>query len=812
MKKGVSSKLFSRKYLKIEFKLFWIIREPCNFKIVIRIINGNPTMNEYDLLILSPNEFENISRDLLQEKFGVFIESFTTGSDGGIDLRFAKDNSGNVIIQAKRYKDYSALINNLTKEQVKVIKLNPSRYILTTSVPLTPNNKEVIKLLFFPFIRSTEDILGKSDLNNLISLFGNIEHKYYKLWLSSTNILHKVIHSKIYNQTAFQLESIHEQVKLYVQNDSFTEAIDILKNNKYVIISGLPGIGKTTLSRIIVLYLLANDFEEFVFLSDSIDDGYEYFVEGKKQIFFFDDFLGKNFFEGRRLINEDNKIVQFIEKVKRSPDKLLILSTREYILNQAKFSYESFKINNIEIAKCILDLSSYTNIVKAQILYNHLFFANVPTAHIENLFVKSIYLNLVNHPNFNPRIIETVINQKIWEYCLPEQFGVVLLSYFDNPESVWLYAFENSLDTFSQHSLLVLLTMGTPALIEDWESAINHYFLLHNYKLMVSFDSFTFNKSIRVLENTFIRTQKDSYTTVAVEYQNPSIQDFLINYIRGKNELIKSIIEASIFTNQFFRIFTTDLTINESNKRKIVLNSRLINASIQRINSIFDKIRCSRLYRAKYMVHDDTFHWRSDNTFIFRFLNDVRIQFFSLDSASHDLVYTNLNNIVISLEDDYYAGDYYEQEAFIELMEYLSSSKFTFDEDKLLLDFSGQLHFVSNILLFYRFRSVFPTSFNIVINQDSFVAMVQEVVKSEVTSVADDDINNLKSEINSIESKYGISLQNEYEDLLEKERESNEELGSLDSISLAVPDISINWVSKDSEEEQIKQIFKSLMD
>jgi len=44
-------------------------------------------MNNYDFLTLSPNEFENLTRDLLQKKLGVFIETFTTGKDGGIDLR-----------------------------------------------------------------------------------------------------------------------------------------------------------------------------------------------------------------------------------------------------------------------------------------------------------------------------------------------------------------------------------------------------------------------------------------------------------------------------------------------------------------------------------------------------------------------------------------------------------------------------------------------------------------------------------------------------------------------------------------------------
>ncbi|MBK8657110.1 MAG: restriction endonuclease [Haliscomenobacter sp.] len=146
-------------------------------------------MQNYDFLILSPPEFEDLTRDLLQEELNVFIESFTDGSDGGIDLRFARLKSEKAIIQCKRYKTFNSLIQNLKKEVDNVKKLKPSRYIISTSVGLTPNQKEKILKLFNPFILSTEDIIGKNDLNNLIGRHKSIELKYTKLWLSSVNVL-----------------------------------------------------------------------------------------------------------------------------------------------------------------------------------------------------------------------------------------------------------------------------------------------------------------------------------------------------------------------------------------------------------------------------------------------------------------------------------------------------------------------------------------------------------------------------------------------------------------------------------------------
>ena len=70
-------------------------------------------MPNYDFLILNHNEFECLTRDLLQKKEGCFVESFAEGRDGGIDLRFAPIFGSKAIVQVKRYKDLSSLMKNL---------------------------------------------------------------------------------------------------------------------------------------------------------------------------------------------------------------------------------------------------------------------------------------------------------------------------------------------------------------------------------------------------------------------------------------------------------------------------------------------------------------------------------------------------------------------------------------------------------------------------------------------------------------------------------------------------------------------------
>ena len=94
-------------------------------------------MPEYSFATLSSLDFEYLVRDLLQKHLDCHLESFKSGRDGGVDLRHAKVNGGKCIIQCKRFVETSfrKLKSEIEKELPKLKKLQPSRYILCTSLP-----------------------------------------------------------------------------------------------------------------------------------------------------------------------------------------------------------------------------------------------------------------------------------------------------------------------------------------------------------------------------------------------------------------------------------------------------------------------------------------------------------------------------------------------------------------------------------------------------------------------------------------------------------------------------------------------------
>ena len=512
-------------------------------------------MTDYDFRVLQPSEFECISRDLLQARENIFIESFADGRDKGIDFRFAYNNDKTCIIQCKRYKEWNELKTHLKKEVNKVKRLNPQRYILTTSVDLTENQKDTILVMFSPFILNFADILGRKDLNNLLALYSEIENNYHKLWLASTNVLNQIINKDIVNWSAFELEKIEREIRIYVENESLNKALTILKENHYVVISGIPGIGKTTLSYMLVYMLLSQDFDEFVYVTNDMDNAAKMLEKEKRQVFFFDDFLGKTSFV-QQPVSFENKLVSFIDKVKNSKNTLFILATREYVLSEALAQYEMLAASNINLAKCVIQMEYYTKTIKARILYNHLAEANIPAEYINAFLDEHSYRELIEHKNFSPRVIQAIIKRQIWKDILPNDFAVKVKEFFDNPISVWEFAFDN-LDVSTRYALLVLVTMGDRVMLDDFQEAYRTFCTLTYKEIGLTYDDVKWRRTLKVLMNCFIKTES-RYGLLLVSMHNPSIADFVVFYLNHNHYTLTQLVAGACFIEQLYFVFTDE--------------------------------------------------------------------------------------------------------------------------------------------------------------------------------------------------------------------------------------------------------------
>jgi len=192
-------------------------------------------MAEYDFRALSPHDFELLSRDLLQRPLKVTLESFTAGRDSGIDFRYRRGDV-NLILQCKHYVDsgYEALVGILKRKELKKLEtLKPTRYLLATSVGLTPHRKKESLEILSPYCLDTGDIVGRDDLNNLLTQHPDIERQHFKLWLTSAAVLERVLNAGIFSESDRHLDRIRQRLCRYVPNPSLARAQEILEKSHF---------------------------------------------------------------------------------------------------------------------------------------------------------------------------------------------------------------------------------------------------------------------------------------------------------------------------------------------------------------------------------------------------------------------------------------------------------------------------------------------------------------------------------------------------------------------------------------------------
>ncbi|MFZ3117221.1 MAG: hypothetical protein WA159_02790 [Variovorax sp.] len=512
-------------------------------------------MRNYDFKQLSPNDFEQLARDLIQARDDIILESFKTGRDLGIDFRRACA-TGSVIVQCKHYvvTGLAGLMVDLKKEAIKVAKLKPNRYILVTSVGLTPPNKTAIQALFGAVL-ATNDILGADDLNNLLGLHRTVEQQHYKLWLASRVVLDRVIHNASLTQSEFDVERVHRDIHRYVRSAAYPRALAMLDSDHVAIISGAPGVGKTSLAKMLLYAHLERGYEAVSILTD-FQTGRERYQPGKKQIFYFDDFIGATFLGERASAftrNEDSVILDFIEMVRTSPTARLVMTTREHILRQAVATSEKLKHSSLIDSRCVLAIRDYSQKQRAEILYNHIYFSELPDAYRAALLAGRFYKKIVQHKKFNPRLIDWLSTFQRVRSIPPARYQSFVGNLLSDPAEIWSHAYEQQISDAARSVLLALYTFSGkcgPALLERAFRAL-HALRAQRYGFKT--EPSDWRRALGELNGSFIRPGNQ------IEVIDPSVLDMLNAVVRQDTPNALDMIEGAVRFEQARRIWTFSL-------------------------------------------------------------------------------------------------------------------------------------------------------------------------------------------------------------------------------------------------------------
>lgn len=552
---------------------------------------------------IESREFEELCRDLISKKEGIEFHTFASGKDGGIDGRYQTKN-GDIIIQAKHY--ISSTISNLkttVREQKKKLDIiKPIRYIFITSYSLSVENINEIYGILKNYVSDKQDIIGQSMIDKMIENNPEILLKHPNLWWNYTTLT-QLIKPEIYGNNRFEIEEMESKLERLVWCHQYTEALTKIEKERILVITGMPGIGKTVLGTLIAFKYAVRGYKIIKDFTENIEKINVLINKNEKNIIFIDDFLGANILEYFKGSNSGNELIRFINKMKKDDKQIVVLTTRSQIFKEAinladKFDQLQLTQKNRNFT---IELNNYTNNEKAEILYRHLQLSKIEKKDLETLIKNKNYWNIIKHKNYFPRIIEFITEVKHFEEEKYSSYYSFMLEKLENPEKLWGKPFinlENDLKIF----LLTVYSFGKSIDKEKLEEAYDERIgELKNTTLQ-------FDQCLEILEGGFIKISISKDSKNYIDFINPSLRDFFIkklsNNIREYKKIIKKItsIEQLKYINS---VLESEEQVNDMLDIVLSLNLEKINIDKEdQINFFRNGLRSSCCLKIKKRIEE----------------------------------------------------------------------------------------------------------------------------------------------------------------------------------------------------------------
>lgn len=627
----------------------------------------------YDFTNLSDVEFEKLSADILSRKFNSKLRYFAPGRDGGIDL-VDDVYKKNIVVQVKHYARSSAssLINSLKKEVEKVENLQPVQYYVCVSQNLTASNILDIYNLFEEYMDDTSNIITRIELVDFLNQESNqdILRRNFKLWLLSDKLLKDIFNNQVFIDSEVLLDDINEEFHYFVQTKVFEEALDTLRDNRLLLIYGAPGVGKSINSKMLASVFVKEDYIIRYTTDANVSTIKKVISENPdvKEVIILDDCLGQYYFKLKD--GQDRELISLIKYIKHHKNKVLIMNTRVTVLNEAKRTRLELRrfLEQKKLPLKTIDMEDTSISEKAEIFYNHLKKNNIPKTYFETLRKNKNYRNIIEHHNYNPRIIEFVTQEHRYNEVNASDYYEYILENLTNPQEVWEDEFSEKLDEVDR------IFMHTLFSLTDTHIDMNILKECFIFRLQNEGRSHT---TVDLFSNTKARLTKSLVKILDVNGSpyigvlNPSINDYLNSHLSTNEIGLKAIKKSILYLQQLEKMYT-------KNKAEKVIIDRIHSGNFltlrdwdnKKYDYLFYCIAKNRILKEEYKpIIKDNFGTLKENFIYLKTTVDKKeivLQFIEEEALF------NFYNISENLKDENFINDFIREFDFKGILQLLA--------------------------------------------------------------------------------------------------------------------------------------------
>lgn len=418
-------------------------------------------MASFDLHMLGWRDFQHLCLTVTREVLGQTVASFVDTKDAGRDGAFfgtwspsgLESYQGNFVIQAKHtaLPNKSLTLSLVAEELKKAESLVNSGlcdvYVLMSNARLTGESEQKIRDALISRGVKQVLILGHDWFNQTISASGRLRILVPRLY--GLGDLTQILDERAYGQAAAVLGGMRTDLAKLVRTETYERAAEALDHHGFVLLSGAPMTGKTTIAAELALAAVDIFDTRVVALQDSAELP-ERWNPNERQFFWLDDAFGATQLN-QFLASSWQRATPRVKAAIESGSKF-VLTSRDYVLQSAWPYLKPGTFPLLEGARVVVDVADLTLQERQQILYNHLKHGRQDEQFLMQL--RPHLDGLASHPGFRPELARRLA-EPTFTTSMGRPTAHKLDRFFEQPLEMLESIFEG-LDTDSQAALGLL--------------------------------------------------------------------------------------------------------------------------------------------------------------------------------------------------------------------------------------------------------------------------------------------------------------------------------------------------------------------
>jgi hypothetical protein len=291
---------------------------------------------------------------------------------------------------------------------------SPRHYALVTNAPLDGTDRgELKEILEAGLPKSQITILDSADIDAMLDDSPRVRLAYPQvLGLRDLEaLLSRAVSGDILTRSSLTIEIAKDLSPTFVATEAYAKALSVLSARNFVVLTGPPEMGKTSIGRMISLARLSGEWEAYE--CKSPDDLFKVLDNESSQVFFVDDAFGATEYEPDRATLWADEL----DKVIRALDyrHWLILTSRPAPLRTAleRLHLQGEAEDFPEPQSVLVNAAELSVQEKAQMLYRHA--KEGVTDNGGRALIREHAREIVDHEHFTPLRIHRFITKQMPE-------------------------------------------------------------------------------------------------------------------------------------------------------------------------------------------------------------------------------------------------------------------------------------------------------------------------------------------------------------------------------------------------------------